>query len=89
METKQELRPFTETHPMYSTVQVVAEVMNREAKTEHVSNNAGGVAAEKFYDEQFAGKLSPYDLAVAIGVLLTAAQDNFVECGFLQTASRF
>lgn len=78
METKQELRPFTETHPMYSTVQVVAEVMNREAKAEHKS--AGGA------DEQFVGKLSPYDLAVAIGVLLTVAQANFVEveCGFLQ-----
>lgn len=70
------LQPFTEKHPLYQTVQVIAAVMSREATAEHVSENAGGKLAENFYDENFAGKLPPYDLLVAAGVLMTCALEN-------------
>ena len=70
------LEPFTEKHKLYQTVQVIAAVMGREAAAEHVSENTGGKLAEKFYDENFAGKLPPYDLLVAAGVLMTCALEN-------------
>ena len=71
-----ELPLFDEEHPMYQAVQTIAAIMSQEATIGHVSENEGGKLAEKFYDENFAGKLPPYDLLVAAGVLITCVLDN-------------